>query len=319
MATVPIPHRSGRALRVGAGLLVTVFVVAALRDAVEQRNRPPAPARVIVAGAAFPVSPVVLGNGSIRYAERETGQIREVDASGHLRSEPYATVAVTATPGQRGLLGVAVDRRGRTFAAWTRLADDRLVVGEVTPTAQRIVWLGPPSARLANGGHIVVAPDGRIVIGIGDLLDRRKLTDPKAPNGKILAVDPDGEESQTPTVLSSGWNNPFALAYLTDGSLWVADNAPGTQPERIGRGDTDDVPRTNLPGRRAPSALVALGPDRLGLCGYIDRTMHDVRIVAGRAAQPGSALVAPCSLGAAARPDGSVVVTTEDQLATASP
>lgn len=276
----------------------------------------PAQATTIVAEAAFPVSPVPRSDGSFLYAERQTGRIREVSPTGTLVNRPVAVVAIKAEPGQRGLLGLAIGSRGRTFASWTRSRDGRLVVGQVAPGRERILWLGPPSTDLANGGHLVAAPDGRLVIGIGDLQDRTKLDDPDAPNGKMLSLDPEGPADQTPTVLSSGWNNPFAFTFLPDGTLWVADNSPGRQPERIGRGDRNGLPRLDLEGRRAPSALVALGSGRLGLCGYLDREMHDVRVDGDQARQPGRALATPCSLGAAALAGGSVVVTTEDSIAT---
>ena len=311
--------RIPRRIALVAAILVVAAIAAAAALVWSNDDAGPAEAETIVADAAFPVSPVARPDGSFLYAERRTGRIREVDPAGKPVTRPVASVEVTAKPGQRGLLGLAIDDTDRIFAAWTRAGDGRLVVGQVAEGAQRIVWLGPPSTDLANGGHLVVAPDGRLVIGIGDLQDRTKLADPDAPNGKLLALDPDGPEDQMPAVLSSGWNNPFAFVYLPDGNLWVADNAPGQQPERLGRGDRDGLPRLDLAGERAPSALVALGSDRLGLCGYIDREMHEVRVDADKARQPGRALVEPCSLGTTALPDGTVLVTTEDTIGTWKP
>ena len=286
-----------------------------------QDSRPAAPPGrasidgvTLVADAASPIGLVALADGGFRYGERRSGAIREVDPNGRLRSEPVAQVDVVADPGQRGLLGLSVDRRNATFAAWTRADDGHLVVGQVAPGPIRLVWRGPASADLANGGHLVVAPDGRLVIGVGDLQDPARLDDPSAPNGKLLSLDPAGPPDQRPRVLSSGWNNPFAFTFLADGSLWVADNAPGKSPERIGRGDGDGRPRRPLPGKRAPSALVTIGPGRLGLCGFLDGVLREVRVDRDRAEDPGPAVVGPCLVGAARLADGRLVVASEDRI-----
>ena len=302
--------------------LVAVAAIAAVAGVVLSRSDPdpPSAVEVVVADAAFPVGLAALGDGGFRYGERVTGRIREVTAAGRLLPAPVAVVAVRASPGQRGLLGVAVDRRDRTYAAWTRRGDGRLVVGQVAPGPARLVWRGPPSTDLANGGHLVSAPDGDLVIGVGDLQDRAALDDPDAPNGKLLALDPDGPADQRPRALSAGWNNPFAFTFLPDGSLWVADNAPGRQPERIGRGDRSR-PRVELGGRRAPAALVALGPGRLGVCGVLDPVVRavDVDVDGHGPGPPGRPLATPCSLGAVALADGRIVLATEDSLGVWSP
>jgi hypothetical protein len=297
-----------------SALVAAVAGVAVVAWLAGDGDEAPPEAAVLVADAASPVALVALSDGGLRYGERRTGRIREVDPGGRLRPEPVATVAVRAEPGQRGLLGVAVDGESRTFAAWTRASDGRIVVGQVAPGAPRLVWVGPPSTDLANGGHLAVAPDGRLVIGIGDLQDPERLDDPDAPNGKLLALDPDARPGQRPEPLSSGWNNPFAFAFSADGALWVADNAPGEQPERIGRGDRDGLPRTELDGRAAPAALVALADDRLGLCGYVSGRLSEVRIQGDRAEAPGATVAEPCRTGAAVLADGRIVVATDDAL-----
>ncbi|MEJ7585262.1 MAG: PQQ-dependent sugar dehydrogenase, partial [Acidimicrobiales bacterium] len=233
--------------------------------------------------------------------------------------EPVARVDVVSEPGQRGLLGVAVDAQDNTYAAWTRADDGRLVVGQVAPGTMRLLWLGPPSTDLANGGHLVVGPDGRLVVGIGDLQDRARLDDPDAPNGKILSLDPAGRPDQRPRSLSSGWNNPFAFTFLPDGSLWVADNAPGEAPERIGRGDGDGRPRLPLPAKRAPSVLVALGPGRLGLCGFLDGVLREVLVDRDQAEDPGPPVVGSCSVSAARLADGRLALAGEESITSFEP
>ena len=118
---------------------------------------------------------------------------------------------------------------------------------DVTP--HRRVWTGPPSATLADGGHLALDRRGRLLIGIGDLQQPTRIDDAAYPNGKILALDPAGPAGQRPTILSAGWNNPFAFAVAPDGRVWVADNSPGKRPERIGRGDRPDAPLSTLAGK----------------------------------------------------------------------
>ncbi|MDZ4824867.1 MAG: hypothetical protein SGJ13_00185 [Actinomycetota bacterium] len=69
-------------------------------------------------------------------------------------------VAVSLEPEtQRGLLGIAI-AEDRVFAAWTRRADDRIVVAQVAPGRERVLREGPPAADLANGGHLAIDDTG---------------------------------------------------------------------------------------------------------------------------------------------------------------
>lgn len=151
---------------------------------------PRAPSVVVVADAPDVAALASTGDGGFLFGERRTGRVRAVDAAGVVEAAPLATLPVR-TDGQRGLLGLAVDPARRVFAAWTR-PDGRLVVAEVAPGAERTVWIGPSSADLANGGHLDVDAEGRLLIGVGDLQQSSRIDDPAAPNGKLLALDPDG-------------------------------------------------------------------------------------------------------------------------------
>jgi hypothetical protein len=268
---------------------------------------------VLVAEARFPAAIWPLGEGGLVYGERLTGRIQAVDSSGDLRTQPVAAVDVS-TEGQRGLLGVVADSRDRIFAAWTR-PDLRLVVGQVVPGETRLVWLGPKTTDLATGGHIAWAPDGRLVIGVGDLQEPDLVSDPDAPNGKLLALDPDGPEDQQPEVVSTGWNNPFAFAFTARRELWVADNSPGEQPERIARGDQDDPTITDLDRKVAPSGLVAVSASRLLMCGFVSRTLQAYEIESDGTVSPeGAPLATDCALGVVVLADGRVVYSNETEI-----
>jgi len=107
--------------------------------------------------------------------------------------------------GQRGLLGVSTDPTRRIFVAYTGTGPGRPIeVAQVVP-AFRLVWAGPESSALANGGHLVYdTRRQQLIIGIGHLGQRAKVSEPNSPNGKLLLLHPDGAPTQHPTVLSEG-------------------------------------------------------------------------------------------------------------------
>jgi hypothetical protein len=272
----------------------------------------------ILTQARFPSSMTVLPDGTIRYAERLTGQIRDVSLDGDVVDEPVAEVDV-AIGGQRGLLGVAVDDRGRTFASWTD-GDHTLVVGQVAPGEQRLIWTGHQTPELNVGGRIAFAPDGRLVIGVGDLEDPDAVVDPARPNGKMLALDPEDASRQRPTTISGGWTNPTAFGFAADGTLWIADDAPDDSPDRLARGDLDlrRYPITELPEDTTPSGLVARD-DELFICGFETRRLARYRIRGDRALWRGRPLATNCSLGVVALPDGRLAYSNEGTILTLDP
>lgn len=282
---------------------------------------PAASSRPLVPEAAFPVGLVASPDGSVVYAERLTGRVRAIGPDGVLRPEPIAEVAVAgATDDQRGLVGLSRLADGRLALAWVRPGDRRLVVGVLdadggSGTEPRVIWIGPVSADLANGGGLAAAADGSILIGIGDLLQDRGLAqDPTVPNRKILALDPGAGPDQSPRILSVGWNNPFALTVGTDGTPWVADNSEGETPERVGRADRPATEASAVSGseaQRAPSGLVVVG-DRLGQCGYVSDRVDELARTDTGVSFTGRVLAAPCRTGVVALPDGRLVTATPD-------
>lgn len=249
-----------------------------------------------------------LPDGGLLYGERKTGRIRNIDG------DVVARVSVVSD-GERGLLGLAVAPDDRLFAAWTR-RDGRIVVAQVRPGRERIVWLGPQSANRANGGHIEWSPDGKLVIGIGDLEDPGSVSDLDAPHGKLLELDPAGPSDQKPKNVSYGWNNPFAFDFTPSGDLWLADNAPGEQEERLLRADPVG-PRSVLPDHTAPSGLAAVDDETLVVCGYRSKLLLRFRIGANRVARAvGDPLAHDCRLGVVSVGDGRVAYSTGSQIKT---
>lgn len=238
------------------------------------------------------------------------------------RATPLPRLRV-ATGGQRGLLGLAADRRGRVYAAYTRAGDRRIVVDRIAPGALKRIWTGPRSATLANGGHLEFARDWRgradprrLVIGIGDLQDPARIADPDAPNGKLLVLRTDGR-NRRPAVLSSGWNNPYAFTFTPDGKLWVADNAPGRRPERLARGDAGGGPRevTELEGMSAPSGVAAISSTELAVCGFVSQTLDRYRREDGRW-RKADTIARGCRYGVTRLRDGRLAFSTGRDIRT---
>jgi hypothetical protein len=247
-----------------------------------------------------PTALVAEPSGGLLVAERRLGRIRRIFADGALDTEPVATVDVV-DDGRRGLLGLAEDDAGTIYAAWTRGSDGRLVVGRVAPGDPRLVWVGPVSADRANGGTLLLRDD-RLILAVGDLDEPDTIDDPDEPNGKLLSLDPGGPADQRPDVVSSGWHDPSAMTVRRDGEIWVADQARGRGPERLGRGDGATAGTGELPGHRAPSALVELTDGRLAVCGSLT---DDLRVVEpgeagdGRRIEVGPVLIDRCRTSAA--------------------
>lgn len=293
--------------------MALVLVLGAMGcDQAPLRRDPVLPAR-------FPVALAATGDGGLLYGERVTGNVRRIDPDGRRRDAPMAHVDVS-TDGQRGLLGIAT-AGDALYASFTEAGGERhIVVARLLPTYAE-VWRGPPSRRLANGGHLAWDRGRRrIVVGIGDLQAHRLVDEPTAVNGKLLLLDPTQPPDQRPQVLSAGWNNPFAFTVLADDSVWVADNIPGEVGERLARGDRRGRPTQvrRLPRNTVPAALAALGPDQLLLCSFANEQLTRYRIDGTRPERTGGPIHAPrCATGVALT-DGVVWTATPRALHHAS-
>jgi hypothetical protein len=240
--------------------------------------------------------------------------IREVTPAGSVRPDPVVGVTVSNT-GAQGLLGIAVDQTGRVFATWTAPPGaapeaGRITVGQVFPAPARIVWIGPPAGDHNLGGHLVLAADGRLVVGVGDLGDANRVADPVAANGKLLSVDPDGQPAQAPIVISSGWRDPVGFAYTPDGQLWVVDRTgPGTG--RLARGDRGGRPADTITLQgTAVGGVAAVSTEQLVVCVGSGDGRLERRLVAraGRPStpRPNRTLTSGCTLGVTRLVDGRI-------------
>lgn len=319
--TRAVPLGIAAGVVVGAALTAAVVLFGSPSEASSEGEE-------LVASARNPAAMVALAEGGLRYGERLSGRVREVDENGDLAPDSVAEVEVTAEEeDQRGLLGLAVDDEDRTFAAWVD-GDTRLVVGQVAPGRQRLVWEGPEVFDRAVGGHLTFTPDGELLVGVGDQEQPEAAADPDEPFGKLLLLDPEGDPDQEPEVLSAGWNNPFAFAYTEGGALWVADNAPGSRPERLARGDGgpsgpssgegggQPTSVTELPDEAAPSGLAALSEDRIAVCGYASNELRIYDVSSVPAGLDEGATVEGCNLAVVVLADGELAVSDTDTIRT---
>ncbi|MBT4983863.1 MAG: hypothetical protein HOJ85_05505 [Ilumatobacter sp.] len=293
--------------RFGTALLIGVIALSACSD------DPPDFEVADPIGNAEPGDVIALraNGGAVEYVSRRTGEIRSFDTATDA-TQILATIGVSTDGEQRGLLGHTVidDRR---FAAWTDPDTFDLVVGEVTSgSVDRMIWSGTGTQSKAVGGHLDTI-DGKILLGIGSLTDWAN----DHGSGAMVTLDPDGNEGQSPVVLSDGWNNPFAFTVLDDGTIWVADNAPDGSDLPVAERDGERIATTDATGpsllepppQRAPSAIVELPDGRLGVCGFLDNEMRSYSLTDdGNLERAGT--IGPCLTGAAVLADGTIVTAS---------
>jgi len=290
----------------------------------------------------FPASLVALPNGALLVGELATGKILRLSeiagsgsgsGSGALgvgRSEVVAVLPVAPDGGfplQVGLTGLATDPSGaRIFAAWVRGSDNRMVVSEVVGESRREVWVGPAAATQASGGRLVWWR-GRLVLSIGDRLQRRTADPPMDDlRSALVSLDPDGEKSQQPRIVSTDWNNPFAVAVDGSDRLLVADNVPKDGPERLGvtteAGATVVSDLGSGDEHIAPAGMLELRPGVAWICGWISGVVTEVPIAPdgmARWADRTDRADIPCSLDAVRLSDGRVAVSTDSQVRIVTP
>jgi hypothetical protein len=239
----------------------------------------------------------------IRYVEwldRLDGTIRRLDID-----DTDASVEMVAT----------ID--GRRFASWTQPETFELVVGELLPDgSQRIVWSAGEAGGGAIGG-VLDERDGQLVLGLGR---NTEWDQDSEVGGAILLIDPDGAPEQQAEELSVGYTNPWAFTATDDGSIWVADNAAGPDPddesrddvERIGRADLqadrNEMAEVDWPGR-APAAMVELPDGRIGICGFLDNELRAYDIADDTLERAGT--IMPCNTGVAIFDDGTIVTAAQ--------
>jgi hypothetical protein len=307
---------------IAARLVVAVSVVIAMVPAAAAAR-----SRLFIR-ADFPAAMAALPHGGLVYGELVSGRIWRVDAGGHRSRVPIARVRVSSN-GLKGLLGLAVDARGRVFAAFTSAGrNQRLLVERVAPGRTTLVWTGPPAHSEANGGRLAFTPTGRLLVSLGDR-DRSITVSPTgtpiAPpwpglTGSIISLDPNGGSSQIPMMLATGWFNPFGLVVTRSGAVWVADNAVGDD-EHLARADLGPTPQraVKLP-HVAPTGVAAVGEKDLYVCGFVSHRLDHYRVgIDGIPHMTGKPLSSDCAIGVIRLSDGTLAYANEHTIRLVQP
>lgn len=249
-------------------------------------------------------------SGRLFVGERRTGRVYRVDPETGAKQRVGLVGHIDTRPAQGGLLGLDAGEENVVLAEFT--ADDgHLQIVEVgTAGSGRRRWHGPKSTEKAVGGRPVTLADGRLVTGVGDLLNPKRGSDPATSNTKVLDIHADG----TASPIASGFNNPFAMT-AAGNTIWIADNAPGSKQERIVRlardGTLEVVAKWN--DVRVPSGIAVLSDGKLAVCYF---AKGQLRLV--DPTDPGDgfgALIAEgCRYGVVALPGGGAAYSTDDEV-----
>jgi glucose/arabinose dehydrogenase len=175
---------------------------------------------------------------------------------GALLPQPFVKLSVDSS-GERGLIGVTVDPGfpGRPFVyvhytvpgspAHNRVSRFTANGDVAVPGSEHVVVDLPPlsSATNHNGGAIHFAPDGTLLIGVGENANPPRSQQLDNPFGKILRVDPtSGAAPSTNPFFSTagadqrvwayGLRNPFTFAFQPGtGRLYINDVGQSTFEE----------------------------------------------------------------------------------------
>jgi len=196
----------------------------------------------VAEGLAVPWALAWAPDGRLFFTERP-GRVRVME-QGAVRPEPVATLPVSQSTSEGGLLGLALApdfaASGDFYVYYTYDAADgprnrvsRLRLGgDGQADAEAVILDGIPGGGVHDGGRIAFGPDGKLYVGTGDATRRNEAQDPTTLNGKILRLNPDGsvpDDNPFPGLLtySYGHRNVEGLAWQPGtGQLYAAEHGP---------------------------------------------------------------------------------------------
>ncbi|MGX6449197.1 PQQ-dependent sugar dehydrogenase [Patulibacter sp. S7RM1-6] len=253
-----------------------------------KRPRPPASAQLspqrVLDAPTLRVRPVAEGFRRATELVREPGRrgrtlvleqrgtARWLDGDRPARGVPFLDIRGTVLRSdEQGLLGLAFlpgyARDPRVAVHYTDVEGDSQVAiyrvrnGHVDPLSARpILRVEQPYAN-HNGGSLVVGPDRRLYLGLGDggsaFDPRQRAQDTASQLGKVLRVDPDARRPRWRTV-ALGLRNPWRLSFdARTQDLWIADAGRDSAEQQ-----TEEIDR--IPARR----LRAGAPTNFGWAAY---------------------------------------------------
>ena len=219
-------------------------------------NNPAVQLAPVQTGLAWPIALAFASDGRIFFAERNTGSIRIIEG-GALLPTLFYTLTNTATAGERGLLGLALDpgfpstayvyayqtyndaANGTIYNRIVRISAN----GNVGTFDSVILPMSPLSgATNHNGGVIAFGPDGKLWAVVGENANQAPAQNPMSLLGKVLRMNSDGSAaSDNPFYGSLSWENlvytyghrnMFGIAWHpVTGRAYVTENGPTCNDE----------------------------------------------------------------------------------------
>lgn len=240
----------------------TICLVASLALTTASADEPAAPRQAAkvalkeVAKAQNPIAGAAGPGGTVWIAER-AGTVRVLDDKG--LGEPVLDISGdTTTDGERGLLGIAFDKRfAHFYISYTNLQGtstvDEFAVrhGKIRPNTRRTVITQTQPYPNHNGGDIRFGPDGYLYIALGDggsggdphgngqnldtLLGKMLRIDPQG--GKPYAIPRDNPFVNDPNAKDEIWayglRNPWRFSFdAHTGDLLIGD---------VGQSDWEEI------------------------------------------------------------------------------
>ncbi|HUQ39218.1 MAG TPA: PQQ-dependent sugar dehydrogenase [Acidimicrobiales bacterium] len=194
------------------------------------------------------------------------GHLHWTERGGHItrQGEPPQTVAGVEESGEAGLMGLAIDAKGRRFVMYTG-EDDNRIVRLAADGTQTVLVDGIEKGAIHDGGRLVFGADGRLYASTGDAGDQGSVRKADSRNGKVLRIDPDTGEFQR---WSTGHRNIQGLCVGGSGRLYATEHGPdrgdeinvittgfdGGWPEKVGNGIKNWTPTIAPAGCTIPTA-----------------------------------------------------------------
>lgn len=277
--------------------------------------------------ANFPAAMAARPNGGLVYGELTGGRIWHVSAKGRRDRRPLTRIKGIDGNGLKGLLDLAVDRRGRIFADWTS-NDGYIHVARVYPGRVHEVWSPGASAQEANGGRLAFTPDGRLLVTVGDR-DHSVVPNPDGPPsgpafpgfaGGIFSLDPNAGPSQQPVELAPGFFNPFGLAVTPSGDVWATDNAITPTGDLITHVHDGVATPFAYMAHTAPSGLAAIDDHTFAVCGFVSQRLDRFVVQPdGTAAVSGPPIATGCQVGVVRLHGGLLAYASQHAIYTVRP
>jgi glucose/arabinose dehydrogenase len=258
-------------------------------------------AELVVRGAepvAFDFAP----DGRLFYTERQTGEIKTVDAgASDAQDQVFATLSVYRGP-ECGLLGIVIDPQF-TSNHYVYVYVTQPVAGRTDVGTPKLIRFEDADGKGVNpkviiddlpltndqecahvSGNLHFGPDGYLYVSIGNFERPQTAANLSIPTGKILRIKADGSAAPDnpfvkrpnadPRIFAYGFRNPWDFAFhpLT-GKLYAPDNGPGNCDELnlVEAGQDYGVPRS-LPAVDVSSCLGLGGVDPIFLFAKPDQT-----------------------------------------------